>query len=173
MIKGIRTRRVILAELASAAALSMNSVATGSAEQSISVDALTPNSSGLIAMGRRFEALAKKIDDEIEGRLDIEMSMLDEFGRVEAEIVSTSASTLEELCVKARAACWALLGDVEPGNYSTMDKRMAFSIVRDLVRLTDPSLLQPGALQRLVDEIENNADLAPSTRLRLATHSKA
>jgi hypothetical protein len=54
--------------------------------------------------------------------------------------------------VKARAACWALLGDLDPAGQSTTDKRMALSLVRDLIRLYDPGLERPGALEKLVSD---------------------
>jgi hypothetical protein len=64
---------------------------------------------------------------------------------------------MEGLCVKARAACWALLGDLNDPAGATTDERMALSIVRDLIRLYHPALEQPGASQQLVKDVENAA----------------
>jgi hypothetical protein len=49
--------------------------------------------------------------------------------------MAAPAQTIDGLRVKARAACWALLGDLDDGDPSTMDKRIALSIVRDLIRV--------------------------------------
>jgi hypothetical protein len=87
--------------------------------------------------------------------------VLDRYGWIEAEIVATSATTIEGLRVKARAACWALLGDLDPAGESTTDKRMALSIVRDLVRHCDPGLERPRALKVLIKDIEDSANRPP------------
>jgi hypothetical protein len=77
--------------------------------------------------------------------------------RIEAQIVATQATTIKGLRVKAQAACWALLGDLDPAGQPTTDKRMALSIVRDLIRLYDSGLEQPGALKKLLEDIEGGA----------------
>ena len=59
--------------------------------------------------------------------------------------------------MKARASCWALLGDLDPVNGSSLDKGMALSIVRDLIRLQYPHLEKPGALTRLVEDATDGA----------------
>jgi hypothetical protein len=64
---------------------------------------------------------------------------------------------MEGLFVKARARCWALLGDLDYSEQSPMTERMELSIVRDLIRLHNPSLERPGALKTLVKEIEEAA----------------
>jgi hypothetical protein len=64
---------------------------------------------------------------------------------------------MEGLFVKARAACWALLGDLDCPAKSTTNARMSLSIIRDLVRLFDPTLEKPGALRKLLDEIKSGA----------------
>ena len=64
---------------------------------------------------------------------------------------------MEGLCVKARASCWALLGDLDDASDATTDRRMTLSIVRDLIRLYDPGLERPGALKALVESIESGA----------------
>lgn len=122
---------------------------------SMSKSAQTPATDHILfALGRKFDALTEKLD----GDLNMPWETLEEFSRIEAQILATSATTLEGLCVKARAACWALLGDLDSNEQSTTDKRMALSIVRDLIRLYDPSLERPGALKRLVYEIEQPAE---------------
>ena len=63
-------------------------------------------------------------------------------------LVVCSQRWIKSLCVKARAACWALLGDLDPMDEPTTDKRMALSIVRDLIRLHDPDLEHAGALKQ-------------------------
>ena len=103
----------------------------------------------LLALGRRFDAMANKLDHDI----DVSWTLLEEFSEVEAQITSTPATTLEGLSVKARVTCWARLGDLDASEHSTANERMALSIVRDLIRLYDPSLERPGALKSLVDEI--------------------
>ena len=108
----------------------------------------------LTTLGHKFDALSARLDDGLGGAL----ATLEEFDRIEAEIIATRAATIEGLCVKARVTCWALLGDLDPSEQSTANERMALSIVRDLIRLCDPSLERPGALKRLVNEIEQAAE---------------
>jgi hypothetical protein len=107
----------------------------------------------LLALGRRFSRLAIKLDDDI----DVPSDLLQEFSEVEEQIISTPATTLEGLGVKARVTCWALLGDLEASDQSTANERMALSIVRDLIRLCDPSLERPHALKRLINDNEQAA----------------
>jgi len=78
-----------------------------------------------------------------------------EFDRVLTEIGDMPATTIEGLCVKARVGCWTLLGDFESADESTAGAQMAFSIMRDLIRLDAPHLENPGALRRLFQQIEN------------------
>jgi hypothetical protein len=121
------------------------------------VRALEDNSV-LLALGRQFDAMAVKLDCAIEQALDIDWSDLEEFGRIVDEIVVTPATTIEGLCVKARVGCWGLLGDLDdPGEQSTAGERMSLSITRDLIRLRHPDLERPGALKKLVKEIEETA----------------
>ena len=75
--------------------------------------------------------------------------------------VATPATTMEGLYVKARAGCWALLGDLDADEHASADQRMALSIMRDLIRLYQPSLERPGALKKLIEQTIENAD-APS-----------
>ena len=106
----------------------------------------------LLALGRRFDLIAAQLDYAIEHSLDIDWDALYEFSDVEAEICATAATTIEGLYVKARAVCWALLGDLEYCERSPANERMGLSIVRDLIRLHRPDLEHPGALKKLINE---------------------
>jgi len=112
----------------------------------------------LLNLGREFTTTVANIDRAIDQRTDIADQWLGQLDRLDAEIVATPATTTEGLCVKARAACWASLGDLDPEGQSTTDRRMALSIVRDLIRLYDPGLERPSALKQLVQDIESGAD---------------
>ena len=90
----------------------------------------------LIVLGAEFSNLAAKIDHAIEDGTDIAWEVLHQLDGVEAEIVATPATTIDGLCVKARAACWALLGDFDSVDQSTTDRRMMASIARDLMGLS-------------------------------------
>jgi hypothetical protein len=100
---------------------------------------------------------AAQLDFAIEHGTDVAWDVLEKLGRVGAEILTIQAKTIDGLRVKARAACWALLGDLDSVDDSTLDKSMALSIVRDLIRLHDPSLEHPGALRKLVEDAANGA----------------
>jgi hypothetical protein len=111
----------------------------------------SPNDRKLMVLGRRFDSLASEIDGAIEYGSYPRQNTLEELSRVESEIVATPATTISGLRVKARAACWALLGDLQPEGESTTDKRMALSMVRDLIRRYDSHLERPGALAALLE----------------------
>jgi hypothetical protein len=113
--------------------------------------------SRLRVLGHQFLMAAAEIDRAVEGLSDLTQETMDTFDRIEAQIIATPATTIEGLRVKARAACWALLGDLDSGDQSSTDKSMARSIVRDLIRMYDPDLERPGALKKLVEDIENGA----------------
>jgi hypothetical protein len=117
----------------------------------------SPTDGKLVVLGRQFESLATQIDHAIEDGTEIAWEVLHQLDGVEAEIVATPATTIDGLCVKARAACWALLGDLDPAGQSTTDKRMAFSILRDLIGRCAPSFERPGALTKLVEVLESGA----------------
>lgn len=106
----------------------------------------------LVVLGRDFDAITARLDHAIAGGIDFADGLLEQLGQLEAEIATTQASTMEGLCVKARAACWALLGELDDPGDTTTDRRMALSIVRDLIRLHDPQLERPGAIAALVEE---------------------
>jgi hypothetical protein len=111
----------------------------------------------LLTLGRDFSLAAAELDRAIAngGDGDPSWPLLEKFAQLESAIVATQAVTMEGLCVKARAACWARLGDLD--DCATGGERMALSIVRDLIRLYDPNLERPGALTQLVKDIESGA----------------
>ena len=105
----------------------------------------------LIELGRRFDAISAQLDREVR----TEWTALQEFDRILTQIVTTRANTLQGLLVKARAGCWVLLGDFESADESAAGAPMAFSIMRDLIRLSAPDLENPGALRRLIQQTED------------------
>ena len=121
----------------------------------------------LIALGREFEKTAAALDDAIEHKRDVTDELLQTLGLIESKILSVPAKSIEGFRVKARAACWARLGDLDPTGETTTDKRMGLSIVRDLIRLWDPRLERPGALAQLADHsdfLSAPPTLVPSIR---------
>jgi hypothetical protein len=111
----------------------------------------------LLVLGREFADAAAQLDYAIDHGPEIAAEVFDRLTRIETEIVATEAAGIVGLRVKARAACWALLGDLDPVGETTTDKRMALSIVRDLIRLYDSDLEHPGALKKLVEDSINGA----------------
>jgi hypothetical protein len=128
----------------------MGALAASSAMPAVGATASGEVDARLVELGRQFDRVAKFIDDAGEGREQQIDECLAKFHQIEAEILSTPAKTIEGYRVKARAACWALLGDIDPNTGSTTDERMALSIVRYLIQQYDPELEKPGALQELV-----------------------
>jgi hypothetical protein len=110
---------------------------------------ISASDAALVQLGRQFDAVAARIDHG-----DTARETINYFSRIYDEIVATPATTMEGLFIKARVECWGLLGDLDAGQPNS---NMALSIIRDLIRLHEPSLEQPGAVQRLVEEIEQNA----------------
>ena len=100
----------------------------------------------LLALSRQFELMAKHLDEP--GHSVKELMF---FGRLHDEIAAAEATTIEGLCAKARAGCWTLLGDFESVDASATGARMAFSIMRDLIRMHASHLEQPGAVERLIN----------------------
>ena len=90
----------------------------------------------ILELGQEFDTLTAQIDHAIEDGTDIAWEVLHQLDGVEAKIVATPATTIDGLCVKARAACWALLGDFDSVDQSTTDRRMMASIARDLMGLS-------------------------------------
>jgi hypothetical protein len=134
------SRRTLVGALA---ASSVMPTATG-AEESSAVD------TRLVDLGRQFDALEKYIDDPCGDGSQLTEEFFTKFHQIQADILSTPAKTIDGYRVKARAACWALLGDIDPDTGSSTDQRMALSIVRDLIQQYDPELEKPGALKELV-----------------------
>ena len=91
----------------------------------------------LLALGVQFDEIVRALDSAIEqkGHLGVLNALLPRFDAVEAAILATQAKTIRGLQIKARAAHWALLGDLELANETTTDQRMSLSIVRDLIAL--------------------------------------
>jgi hypothetical protein len=104
----------------------------------------------LVALGHQFDELAAFLHYAGWG----DDAAVTRFAAVERAILDCEAVTVEGLSVKARAACWARLGDLDPSIEPTTDKRMAISIIRDLIRVHAPHLERPGALKKLVPDIE-------------------
>jgi hypothetical protein len=124
----------------------------------------------LLALGRRFDSIAAQLDDH---SLDTGWDTLCEFDRVLTEIVGIPATTIEGLCVKARVGCWTMLGDFESADESAAGAQMAFSIMRDLIRLRYPHLENPGAVKRLFEEIEESAKSQTAAPTGGATAARA
>jgi hypothetical protein len=95
----------------------------------------------LIDLGRQFEEIAAALDG------DNAEAALHRPAVIEPTIVAMPATTIEEIRVRARAACWALSGDRNPNRPTTTDVRMALSIVRDLIRLYDLDRERPNAVR--------------------------
>lgn len=122
-----------------------------------STEAMATDDAKLIILGRKLASVAAEIDHSIERGPDIAVDAFEQFSHITAEILTIQAKTIDGLGVKARAACWALLGDLDPADDLTLDKSMALSIVRDLIRLQNPHLEHPGALRKLVEDATNGA----------------
>ena len=91
----------------------------------------------LISLGVQFDEIVAALDCAIEqgDHVNALNTLLPRFDVVEAAILATQAKTIRGLQIKARAAHWALLGDLELAAQTTTDQRMSLSIVRDLIAL--------------------------------------
>jgi hypothetical protein len=97
--------------------------------------AVTEHSSDsrLIALGRELAAIPAALDRSTE---HCEASaLLERIDGLSDAIVATPARTLQGLFIKARATAWALEGDFDPAKESSINDRLAASIVRDLLNL--------------------------------------
>lgn len=120
----------------------MAGVACASVTSSAAIRERLPSQDAeLIALGHQFDHLTK-IWDELARRtnhtydnVDI-IGLIETLDPIEAAIVATRAKTIEGLLVKARAANWSREGRIHPETESSTDKKMAWSIVRDLIDLT-------------------------------------
>jgi hypothetical protein len=154
MIKDIKGRLVTLSRRATLRSLAGIFVVI----PQVSECAISSSNARLLALGNALDEITGRLDRAVGGGYDVEDGWLEDLDRIEAEILKTQASTIDGLRVKARAACWALLGDLDSVREETTDQRMAISIIRDLVRGYDPQLERPGAVKQLVEEIEKGAD---------------
>ena len=111
--------------------------APGISREAISENLCSPDAE-LIALGAQFDALTRIWDDiavqtnDTYKNFDI-IGLIKKTNPIEAAIVSTRAKTIEGLLVKARAANWSREGHIYPEAEEWTDKRMAWSIVRDLI----------------------------------------
>ncbi len=99
----------------------------------------------LINLGIRFEQLAASLDSTEFSEKNIE-----EFDAIIKSMIGIPARTIDGLLVKAKAASWALFGDVDPDVNGTLPDQMAMGIVRDLILMRAPNLYCPGAMANLV-----------------------
>jgi hypothetical protein len=95
----------------------------------------------LVRLGCEFDRLTQIWDDwayqtkNTYENVDI-LGLIAKLDPIEAAIVSKRANTLDGLMVKARAANWSCQGRISPEKEASTDKRMAWSIVRDLLELS-------------------------------------
>ena len=103
--------------------------------------------------------MAAKLDRAIEHGLNIDWSDLEDFGRIVDEIVVTPATTIEGLCVKARVRCWALGSAIWMTMVNSQRMRTGWLSLSCVISSgsSHPDLERPGALKRLVEEIEEPA----------------
>jgi len=114
----------------------------------------------LLELGDQFDAISRQLDLAIEHGLDVTWETLGKFDGIATQIITTPATTMEGLCVKARVTCWGRLGDLDDSEHCPADERIALSMTRDLIRLYHPHLERPGALTKLVEDIERDAGRA-------------
>src|SRR5438105_1686390 len=107
--KAMVSRRSVLGSLAAASM----SGSPGLSAESSSADA------HMLCLGREFVAVAAQIDDAINGGSELTDALLERLSRLDAEIVATPATSIDGLRVKARAASWALLGDLDDPSDAT------------------------------------------------------
>ncbi len=69
----------------------------------------------LMALGREFDKLSAQWDGATTDAV-LGQDFFERFGYIEREIVAVDAKTNLGMLVKARAACWARLGDLDPIN---------------------------------------------------------
>ena len=93
----------------------------------------------LIALGGQLEALQAALDHPSDR--DAAMALLDRIETVSMAIVLAPAETVQGLYIKARATAWALESDcglLDPTKESSLNDRVAASVIRDLLRLGAP-----------------------------------
>lgn len=85
------------------------------------------------ALGQQLDANSAVLDHA--SRHDEAIALLDRIETLSAAIVATQAKSLQGLYVKARATAWAMEGDdFDPTKESSINNRVAASIVRDLLQ---------------------------------------
>jgi len=95
----------------------------------------------LVAFGRRLQHLTQTWDElahqtnNTYDNVDI-LGLIEKLNPIESAIVRLPAKTIEGLLVKARAANWSREGRINPEKEISTDKKMAWSIVRDLLELS-------------------------------------
>ena len=90
----------------------------------------------LIALGQELEATSAALN--LAGDHEEAMALLGRTEQLSAAIVVTPAKTFRGLYVKARATAWALESDcglLDPTKESTINDRVAASIIRDLLNI--------------------------------------
>ena len=86
-----------------------------------------------------MEALQAALDHPSDR--DAAMALLDRIETVSMAIVLAPAETVQGLYIKARATVWALESDcglLDPTKESSLNDRVAASVIRDLLRLGAP-----------------------------------
>jgi len=91
----------------------------------------------------KFFAVAEQVDLAIIGRRDLPEVLLNRLDCLEKEIINTPATTVAGFRSKARAASWAILGEIDPNGEATLDRRITLSIVRDLLRFRETGSSRP------------------------------
>jgi hypothetical protein len=119
----ISSRRSVLRALLGTPTLSL----TRTASENVSPDA------ELMTKSQQLAATVTALEQA--GEHDEAMALLEEIEILSNEIAATPASTVQGLCAKVSATAWALLGDFDPMQESSIDGRVTASIMCDLVRL--------------------------------------
>jgi hypothetical protein len=124
------SRRAVVGGMAATPTLSTSTIA---AELSSSDRKLT-------ALGLQLDSVQAALDHANDR--DEAMLLLSRIETLSAEIVKTPASAIHGLYIKARATAWALeydCGLFDPTKESTINDRIAASIIRDLLKLGAPN----------------------------------
>lgn len=116
-------------------------VCTPIVSQAAASPTLPSPDAALKALGRQFnhlcqtwDELARRTNHTYEG-VDI-IGLIETLSPIEAAIVAARATTIEGLLVKAQAADWSRQGRIHPELEECTDRKMAWSIVRDLIELS-------------------------------------
>jgi hypothetical protein len=91
----------------------------------------------LMSLWREFDREADKINNCLLPK-DQEELVFERLELLEGELVTAQATTIEAVVAKALAACWTRVGDLDAASETSADRRLALSIVRDLVCLYAP-----------------------------------